>query len=218
MGSVHTRTPIRRATALALLTACAGGMDLLSIAVLGGVFSGIITGNLVHAGQNLGSGHWLVAATALAAVAAFGAGVWVWARLLGPADRANPRRTTALLATEVALLTVFTTAWILLAGAPPHHTAATALLVLAAFCMGAQSAWARTTGASTTYLTGTLATALAGWATGDPFRAHRAAITRLSTLFVGALATMLVLLAWPWAAALLPLGCALTALVLWRSP
>ena len=65
---------MRRSVALALLTACAGSMDLLSVAVLGGVFSGIITGNLVHAGHGVGTGHWPLAATAAGAVAAFATG------------------------------------------------------------------------------------------------------------------------------------------------
>lgn len=211
----HGREPLRRAAALALLTACAGGMDLLAIAVLGGVFSGIITGNLVHAGQDLGTGHWWGALTALGAVAAFGTGVWLWARSLGRPGQATHRRTRALLGTQTALLALFALVWLLVEGAPARPWGTTALLGWAAFTMGAQSAWARTLGVTTTYLSGALTTTLAGWANGDPLRRHRGALTRLGALSVGALATTLVLLALPWAAALPPAGCALAALALW---
>lgn len=208
---------MRATTALALLAACAGGMDLLSIVVLGGVFSGVITGNLVHVGQGLGTGHLLGAATAMAAVTAFGTGVWTWARLLGPSATVSHRRRTALLAAHTGLLSLFALAWALVGGAPPGHGIALALLAVSAFAMGAQSAWARTAGASTTYLTGTLASALAGWAQGDPLGAHGGAIARLAALTAGALTTMILLNAWPWSAPLLSLACAAGALTLWWS-
>ncbi|WP_017586324.1 YoaK family protein [Nocardiopsis ganjiahuensis] len=206
---------MRAATALVLLAACAGGMDLLSIVVLGGVFSSVITGNLVHAGHGLGAGHLLGAATATAAVTAFGAGVWVWARLLGPPTALSHRRRTALLAAHTTLLALFALAWGLLGGDPPTHGATLALLAPAAFSMGAQSAWTHTAGASTTYLTGTLTSALAGWALGDRLSAHGGALARLAALVTGALATVLLWEAVPWAAPLWPLACAWGALVLW---
>jgi uncharacterized membrane protein YoaK (UPF0700 family) len=190
-------------------------MDLLAVVVLGGVFSGVITGNLVHVGHGLGSGHLVGAATAACAVAAFGAGVWVWARLLGPSHALSHRRRTALLAAHTGVLALFALAWALVKGAPDQGWVSVALLAVAAFAMGAQSAWARTAGASTTYLTGTLTSALAGWALGERFGAHRAAIVRLGALVAGALATMLLLGAWPWSAPLLSLACAAGALALW---
>ncbi len=208
---------MRPATALALLAACAGGMDLLSIAVLGGVFSGVITGNLVHVGQALGTGHVIAALTAGAAVAAFGAGVWVWARLLGPPSTASHQRRNALLAAHTTMLALFALAWAAVGGEPQGEIVTLALLAPAAFTMGAQSAWARIAGTSTTYLTGTLTTALAGWAQGEGLKEHSGAIARLSALLAGALATMVLLSTWPWSAPLVPLACAVTALALWRS-
>lgn len=190
-------------------------MDLLAIVVLGGVFSGIITGNLVHAGQYVGTAYWRGAGTALAAVAAFAVGVWVWARLLGPPERAEHPRSRLLLAAQTAVLGAFALVWAYMDGVPPGAWATLAMLVVAALTMGAQSAWARASGASTTYLTGALASAMTDWATGAGLRAHRAALIRLGALMVGAMATMLVLVSWPWAAALVPLGCVTAGLVLW---
>ncbi|PSK88926.1 uncharacterized protein DUF1275 [Murinocardiopsis flavida] len=72
------------AVLLALLTACAGGVDLLSVVVLGGVFSGVITGDLIHVGHGLGTAAWGAAGTAAAAIGGFGAGVAVWTRIVTP--------------------------------------------------------------------------------------------------------------------------------------
>lgn len=205
---------MRRSAALAALTACAGGMDLLSVTVLGGVFSGITTGNLVHAGHGAGTAQWTLAATAAGAVAAFATGVALASRLIGPAHNQTPARMRLQLALQTTIVAVFAAAWILVGGDPSALTSP-ALLAAAALAMGAQSAWARQNGSSTTYLTGTLTAAVADAATGQGLARHRWALIRLACLLAGATTTTLVLLWWAPAAALVPAACALCGALLW---
>ncbi|MBE3002428.1 DUF1275 domain-containing protein [Nocardiopsis sp. HNM0947] len=205
---------MRRPVALAVLTACAGGMDLISVAVLGGVFSGIITGNLVHVGHGLGAGQWTLAATAAGAVAAFAAGVGAASAIMGAPQRRTRSRVRLQLALQTTAVVAFAAAWAALGG-EPSTVQAPALLVLAALAMGAQSAWARESGASTTYLTGTLTAALSDAATGQGLARHRWALARLGFLLAGAAATTVCLIHYPGAAALVPAGCAVCGAVLW---
>jgi len=205
---------MRRSVALALLTACAGGMDLLSVTVLGGVFSGITTGNLVHAGHGVGTAHWSLAATAAGAVAAFATGVALASRIMGTAHKQTQARMRLQLALQTVLVALFATGWTAVHGDPGALTSP-ALLGTAALAMGAQSAWARQNGSSTTYLTGTLTAAVADAATGQGLARNRWALIRLACLLSGATTTTLVLLWWPPAAALIPAVSALCAALLW---
>lgn len=205
---------MRRSAALAALTACAGGMDLLSVTVLGGVFSGITTGNLVHTGHGLGTAQWTLAATAAGAVAAFATGVALASRIMGPTHNQTQARMRLQLALQTTMVAVFAATWIAV-HADPGTVTGPALLAVAALAMGAQSAWARQNGASTTYLTGTLTAAVADAATGQGLDRHRWALIRLACLLAGATTTTLVLLWWAPAAALLPALCALSATLLW---
>lgn len=203
------------AVLLALLTACAGGVDLLSVVVLGGVFSGVVTGDLIHVGHGLGTAAWGAAGTAAAAVAGFGVGVGIWARMVAPPEGGPARRVTGALFAEVAVLAAFTAGWVLVAGRPGSAPVQISLLVTSAVAMGGQSALARTLGGPTTYLTGTFTAAMAALATGGPASAVLNPLVRPVCLLLGAVAATLVLGTLPWAAALVPLTCAVAAL-LWR--
>ncbi len=205
---------MRRSAALALLTACSGGMDLLSVAVLGGVFSAITTGNLVHTAHGLGTAHWSLAATAAGAVTAFATGAALASRLMGPAHEQTQARMRLQLALQTSVVALFATAWITTGGDPSPLTGP-ALLGMAALSMGAQSAWARAQGSYTTYLTGTLTAAVADAATGQGLTRHRWALARLGCLLAGATITTLALVWWAPAAALIPAACALCAALLW---
>ena len=205
---------MRRSAALAALTACAGGMDLLSITVLGGVFSGIITGNLVHAGHGLGTTHWPLAAIATGAVTAFATGVALASRLMGPPHNQTQPRMRLQLALQTTLVVLFAGLWALVHGKPPTPISLL-LLAMACLAMGAQSAWARQNGASTTYLTGTLTAAVTDAATGQGLSRHRWALIRLACLLVGAMTTTLALVWWTPAAALGPASYALGGALLW---
>lgn len=189
-------------------------MDLISVAVLGGVFSGIITGNLVHVGHGLGSGQWILAATAAGAVTAFAAGVVLASLVMGAPERSTDARAHLQLALQTTAVAAFALSWATLGG-DPSPAQAPALLALAALAMGAQSSWARRMGASTTYLTGTLTAALSDAATGQGLARHRWALARLGCLSAGAAATTLVLIHWPSAAAAVPAVCAVGGALLW---
>ncbi|WP_017577333.1 DUF1275 family protein [Nocardiopsis kunsanensis] len=205
---------MRRSTALAALTACAGGMDLLSVTALGGVFSGITTGNLVHAGHGAGTAHWPLAATAAGAVAAFATGAALASRTMGPSHEQTRARMRLQLALQTTVVALFAAGW-LLVRANPGTLTSPLLLGTAALAMGAQSAWARQNGTSTTYLTGTLTAAVADTATGQGLARHRWDLTRLACLLAGATTTTLVLVWWAPAAALVPAACALAGAALW---
>ena len=189
-------------------------MDLLSITVLGGVFSGIITGNLVHAGHGLGTTHWPLAAIATGAVTAFATGVALASRLMGPPHNQTQPRMRLQLALQTTLVVLFAGLWALVHGKPPTPISLV-LLAMACLAMGAQSAWARQNGASTTYLTGTLTAAVTDTVTGQGLSRHRWALIRLACLLVGAMTTTLALVWWTPAAALVPATYALGGALLW---
>ncbi|WP_170140871.1 DUF1275 family protein [Allonocardiopsis opalescens] len=203
----------RTLAVLLLLTGCAGGVDLLSVVVLGGVFAGIITGDLIHVAHGLGTAAWRTAATAAVAVAGFGAGVVAWARLVGPRGGGPVRHLTGAMAAETAVLAAFAAAWALVGGRPDGLAEQLALLAAAAAAMGGQSVVARTLGSSTTYLTGTFTAALSELANGGPAAATLAPLARLGALLLGAVAATLALDVLPAAAPAVPLACAVAALL-----
>jgi uncharacterized membrane protein YoaK (UPF0700 family) len=183
----------------AALAACAGAVDLLALAGLGGAFAGIITGNLVTAGYGIGTADFAKIAPTGTAVAAFALGVVAWTRLW----RGRPRAVVGPLLAELALLIVVAAGWAA-AGAHPGTAASLALLALAAIAMGGQSVAALRLQASTTYMTGTLVTVLQDVVTGRAGR-RGSALRQLTALVAGAAAAAVLLHALPWAVPLLPI-------------
>lgn len=151
----------RRDVLVVGLAFATGAMDAIGVLGLGGVFTSVMTGNLVVLGLGLGDldgGRALRAGLAVAGyIGGVGAGSAL-ARRVGGAGVVWPGRVTMVLGVELAVLVGFTGGWEL-AGADPEGTTQAVLVVVAAAAMGMQSAGVRELGVqglSTTYLTGTL--------------------------------------------------------------
>ncbi|WP_433348476.1 YoaK family protein [Microtetraspora malaysiensis] len=145
-----------------ILTVGTGAVDAATFIRLGGVFSSVVTGNLVLLGYAISGLIVDVALHTIVAVAGYILGVAVGTRVTGPPKEDMPIwpvRVTMALMLEFAFLILFSTGWVL-TGGRPDGIVAFALLALAAVAMGLQSAAMRGLGGhaalSTTYLTGTL--------------------------------------------------------------
>ncbi|MEV4619348.1 DUF1275 family protein [Asanoa sp. NPDC049573] len=193
----------RRVTSLSL-AACAGAVDLLAIAGLGGAFASIITGNLVTAGNGIGSADDHVFAPAAVAIGGYTAGVLT--------AQAIPRfRWPGHLVIELALLGVLTGGWIA-TGSRPDRETALLLLAAAGLAMGTQSVVASWLHESTTYMTGTLTTALHDLVTGK--RGTRAvAFGQLGALCAGATVAAALMHAARWSVPVLALCFLLVAII-----
>src|SRR5260221_5915950 len=160
-----------------VLTLGTGATDVASFTRLGGVFTSVITGNLVLLGLAVGRLSGALATHAVVTFAGYMAGVAAGARMVpaGQSPGAPWQQTLpAALLVEFGLLAGFTVGWEL-TGAAPQGAAQLVLLAVAAAAMGTQSAAARGFGArvSTTYLTSTLISVVAAWVTpGRPARMH----------------------------------------------
>jgi uncharacterized membrane protein YoaK (UPF0700 family) len=183
----------------AALAACAGAVDLLAFTHFGGAFASIITGNLVTLGSGIGTGNLGKVVSVVIAVAGFATGVALWARLW----RSRPGAVLGLLGVEM-LLVVVLAAGLLSADGDPGPVAARVLLAVAAVAMGAQSVAGLRLKATTTYLTGTLATAVADAVAARRAGPLRPALVQLGSLVVGAAVTA-VLVPLHWAAPFVPL-------------
>jgi uncharacterized membrane protein YoaK (UPF0700 family) len=194
-----------------VLSAAAGCLDVLCVTRLGGAFASVVTGNLVQLGRAITTvdGRLLVSTTT--AVGAYALGVAAGTVALRRAGTGWRRRTSLVLAGEVALLAGVAVAW-WATGIQPGSSSAPLLLGPAATAMGIQSAVTLSSGvrgASTTYLTGTLTDAVHALA-GDPHRITGAAgaAVRLASLLCGAAVGALVLEVAPLFAPVLPVALA----------
>jgi uncharacterized membrane protein YoaK (UPF0700 family) len=138
---------------------------------LGGVFTSVITGNLVVFGLSVARASATLAGHTAVSVGSYALGVAVGARAIaltprrGRAEQRDreqeedwPLMVTVALGVELALLAGLSAGWEL-AGARPAGAAQYLLLAVAASAMGVQSAAVRGLGRgdfSTTYLTGQL--------------------------------------------------------------
>lgn len=160
-----TRT--RRITlAAVVLTAGTGGIDVVSFTRLGGVFTSVMTANIVLLGLSIARASGTLAGHTALSIGCYVAGVAVAARAIGPPRRepaavaraAWPARVTAVFAAELVLLAGLAAGWELTGGRPPGGDQYL-LQGMAAAAMGLQAAAVRGLGAgdfSTTYLTGQL--------------------------------------------------------------
>jgi uncharacterized membrane protein YoaK (UPF0700 family) len=157
-----------------VLGAAAGAVDAACFTRLGHVFGGVMTGNLtllgLAAAQLSGSlaGYVAVALLGYLTGTALGTAVARWA---GRAGVPRPAPVTAVLLIEAAALAGFTIGWVL-TGGHPAGAAQLGLLAVGALAMGLQGGAVRAVGTtlSTTYLTGTLTTTVAGLVTGGGSR------------------------------------------------
>ena len=154
---------------LVLLTFTTGAVDASCFLHLGHVFSSVITGNLVLLAVAAGTHDPSLAIHSGVALAGYTAGVLVAAPIGAKrvGDGTWPPSVTVILAAEFGVLAVFSAGWEVTAGRP-GDTAQVLLIAALAVGMGMQSAAVRKLGGmSTTYLTGTLTSVVAGLVTRD---------------------------------------------------
>ena len=148
----------RRDLLLVALTFAAGSVDAVVFLRLG-VFTAVMTGNIVLLGLAIGQGAIRNALRSLVALAAYAGGVLAAARLVGatPHDSVWPAHVTRALAIELGLHVAFLAGWIA-TDARPDGLAAVSLIAVSGVAMGIQAATVRTLAPSmsTTYVTGTL--------------------------------------------------------------
>ena len=195
---------------LAVLAMTAGATDAFTFLGLGGVFSSVMTANMVLLALSAGKQNGPLALHAGAALTGYIVGAFaasrVTARARQPADRlATP--VFAVLVAEGVVLAGVTVGWEL-AGAHPTGAAQVALLAGAAAAMGGQGAAVRALGIpgiSTTYMTGMLTGILADLATpAGPAVGGR--VRLLALLIVGAVASGVTYAQAPRLAPLIPLA------------
>jgi uncharacterized membrane protein YoaK (UPF0700 family) len=167
---MNTR-PIQQAlTLIAIaLTFASGASDVASFTRLGGVFTSVMTGNIVLWGLAAARGSLTLFGHTAVSIAGYIAGVagatWVahGLRAASPDQSQGqaavpPEHVVRALLAELALLAGFTTGWVV-CGASPTGWVQFCLLAALAAAMGVQSCAVRNMGlaeVSTTYLTGTL--------------------------------------------------------------
>lgn len=215
-------SPARRRDALVIvLTLVTGSTDAIGLLRLGGVFTSVMTGNMVFLGIAAGEHSGSIALHTGVAFAAYMFGSFLGARVAGHAPEHEthvwPRPVVVALAVELAVLVVFAVWWELLHGVPSTHVTY-ALLGLNAIALGVQSSAVLRFGVhglSTTYLTGTLTQFVAGFTKRD---IHVRSGLILLALIVGAFLGAVTALHAPLFAPLVPIG-ALTIVVVgaWTS-
>jgi uncharacterized membrane protein YoaK (UPF0700 family) len=192
----------RHAHLVGLLTFTSGCVDVVTLTVIGGAFTSVVTGNLIFVGRAIGTSSLNPALHAVMAIAGYMAGVAAGARLKElfgrrvpraarpPAAQppaAWPRAATLVLVVESVILGAVNIAWVSYGAAPPA-AATDLILVAAALSLGMQGAAARAIkgNPSTTYMTGALTALVEALATGRYRSADASAAIGLIALVAGA--------------------------------
>jgi uncharacterized membrane protein YoaK (UPF0700 family) len=167
----------RRVTAAAiLLTIGTGGTDVASFTRLGGVFTSVMTANIVLLGLAVVTTSGVLAGRTALSFAGYVLGVAAGARVIARDREVRPTQdwpamVTVAFGAELVLLAGFTAGWEL-TGGHPAGAGQYLLQAVAATAMGMQSAAVGRMGAgnfSTTYLTGQLTGIVTGLVTpGEP--------------------------------------------------
>ncbi len=150
----------RNVLVVALIVA-SGSLDAVGFLRLGGVFTSVMTANMVLLGVSAGTRDAALAAHAGAAFGGYILGSFVGSRVSGHAERDQPvwpDRISVTLAIELGLLAVSAAWWEATGGHPPGAETY-GLLAVNAIALGTQSGAVLrfgVSGLSTTYLTGTL--------------------------------------------------------------
>ena len=153
-----------RDLSLLVLTWAAGNIDAIGYLGLGRVFTANMTGNTVLLGLHLGQEQGAAALRAFVALLSFGVGLVLGALIVERIRSAGPwpPAVTWALALEAAMLAAFAVGMYLTASLR-EVIEAQALIAVSAIAMGIQSAAVRrlnVPGIATTYVTGTLTTAV----------------------------------------------------------
>lgn len=207
------RVEVRSALAVTL-TFVTGATDATGFIKLGGVFTSVMTGNLVLLGVAVGRGALPAAGRTVLAIACYVLGALVGARIAGrprDGDPVWPSRMNVALAVEGALFVAFAAGW-WASGAAPSGAAQAALLGGCAAALGLQSSAILrlgVSGLSTTYLTGTLTTVTHALVTLRTARGSGRSIAILAALVCGGAAGAAAATWAPWfspAVVLVPLS------------
>ena len=202
----------RRRDALVItLTLVTGSVDAIGLLRLGGVFTSVMTGNMVFLGLAASEHSGSIALHTGVAFAMYIIGSFVGARVAGHAPEHEthlwPLSVVKALSVELVVISVFAVWWEILHGTPSPDIAY-ALLGLNAMALGIQSSAVLrfgVSGLSTTYLTGTLTQFIAGFTKrGAPLQVRSAFI--LLALIAGAGLGALCALHAPLIAPIVPLG------------
>ena len=216
------------------LTFGSGANDVASFTRLGGVFTSVMTGNIVLGGLAVAQRSLSLASHTAVSIAGYIAGVaggtWVahGFKVHGSAkpdetdrDSVLPAHVSWALFTELVLLAGFTAGWEV-TGARPAGWAEFVLLAVLAAAMGMQSSSVNEMGltnVSTTFLTGTLTGLVSSLARPGQGMQHGARrIGVLIGLATGALLSGLLVATAPRVVPVLPLAAVITALVLSAVP
>ena len=193
---------------LVALTTSSGAVDASSWLVLGKVFSAFMTGNLVFVGFRAAGAPGPSLPRVLAAVAAFGFGAALAARIVAPtqgSDQVWPRRVTLALSVALVAQAAFLALWVEVGGHPSSRVG-DLLIAVSALAMGVQTAAVFSLGLRATFTTAVTATwsilmgDLSGWSQSRGERGRLAA--DLVGLIAGAVCgTLLVIHARTWAPA-----------------
>lgn len=204
-------TPLRRRDGLVVvLTIVTGAVDAIGLLRLGGVFTSVMTGNMVLLGIAAAHHDASIAIHTGVAFLTYVLGSFLGARVAGHAeddDHLWPRPIVHALMLELTMIAIFTIWWEVV-GAAPSTSIEYVLLSLNAIALGIQSSAVLRFGIhglSTTYLTGTLTQFIAGLTKrGAPLQVRSALILLALIGGAGAGATMAVYA--PRLAPLVPLG------------
>jgi uncharacterized membrane protein YoaK (UPF0700 family) len=211
MTDAHPRRNVPLTVLAAALTFGTGAMDVASVTRLGGVFSSVMTGNLVLLGLAAARPSGELAAHTALAFAGYVTGAALGTWIAGPSrprEQTWPVAVTLALVVELAVMGVFSAGWEL-TGAQPTGGPQLALLAVATLGMGLQSAAVRGLGTtvSTTYLTGTLTGVVASLVAKQPSRHfdHRS-VAVLTAVAVGAVVGGVLIVTAPAVLPALPLA------------
>jgi len=189
-----TRLERRRHALVVLLTLGTGVLDAAGFLHFGGAFSSVMTGNMVLLGISAASGALASVLFVGISIAGYIVGVVCGAHLAGSAaggDGLWPRRVTLALGIESGLLVGLGVVWIvwILAGSQSAAVIHPVLLALSALALGIQSSAIQrfgVAGLSSTYLTGTLTSVVAGFAARRPAAKQVPGLLLLCALVAGA--------------------------------
>ncbi len=201
----------RRDALVITLTVVTGSVDAIGLLRLGGVFTSVMTGNMVFLGIAASEHSGSIALHTGVAFAAYIIGSFLGARVAGhaPDDETHlwPRPIVTALFVELVFIAVFAVWWELVRGAPSPDISY-ALLGLNATALGIQSSAVLRfglSGLSTTYLTGTLTQFVANFTKKGARLQARSGLILLA-LIVGAGLGALCALHAPRIAPIVPLG------------
>lgn len=193
----HATAESRRHLLLLLLALNSGAVDAIGLAILGGVFTSVMTGNMIFFGTSLAGGDGNTALRSVMAIVLFMAGSYVGARVTGRPVAGGPvwpPEVSRALLGEFCLGAVFAGCW-WGAGAHPGEAMQWVMLGVDAVALGLQSSAILrfgVSGLSTTYMTGTLTTLVAALAHGQHPRHVASSMRLLTALVAGAVIALLV--------------------------